>query len=408
MVYFHKVKAHDSDFWNNTADRLANEGIYEGNILIDDKLFTNNVTTHFFNINIDTNIRHFFKDIFTIKNDIKFENLNRVQSILKSSKNDNQFNLNWSKSFTNFSLPKNIDNNTVKPIHIPPRFLNMRRDKEKSFKIKILFDELPVMEKLKVRNPKTYLSTFKCPRCTIHNETIEHLWNCSKANNDVVFLQLNAREFIKNLIHQAGCFSNIDDLLQKLFKYTKTTKNLKKHTAERARFYKQLNNHYSFKLEYIYIWDSSFSLDNLIKGWIPHDLTDILLSHMKVKSIKKVKNILAKWIARINQIFLESIWKSRNNDMKKFEEEQKIKKSDKIPTTRKPKLTRNGLRNTNRTRRINRITCANIPPDDDFNDIWYDRVKILMGFNSNIFYPFYSAGDKILFFRFLFWRHIYF
>src|SRR6185436_15608299 len=109
-------------------------------------LFTNNVTANFFNINIDTNIRHFLKDIFTIKNDIKFENLNRVQSILKSSNNDNQFNLNWSKSFTNFSLPKNIDNNMVKPEHTPPRFLNMRRDKEKFFKIKILFDELPVME----------------------------------------------------------------------------------------------------------------------------------------------------------------------------------------------------------------------------------------------------------------------
>jgi hypothetical protein len=59
---------------------LANEGIYEGNILIDDKLFTNNVTANFFNINIDTNIRRFLKDIFTIKNDIKFENLNRVQN----------------------------------------------------------------------------------------------------------------------------------------------------------------------------------------------------------------------------------------------------------------------------------------------------------------------------------------
>jgi ribonuclease HI len=88
-VYFHKVKAHDSDFWNNTADRLANEGIHEGNILIDDKLFTNDVTANFFNINIDTNIRRFLKDIFTVKNDIKFENLNRVQSILKSTKDDN-------------------------------------------------------------------------------------------------------------------------------------------------------------------------------------------------------------------------------------------------------------------------------------------------------------------------------
>jgi hypothetical protein len=161
--------------------------------------------------------------------------------------------LNWLKFFTNFSLPKNIDNNTVKLKYTSPRFLNLKRDKEKSFKIKILFNELPVIEKLKVRNPKTYLSIFKCPRCKSHDETLEHLWNCSKADNDVVFLQLNAREFIKNLIHQAECFSNVDDLLQKLFKYTKTTKNLKKHTTERARFYRQLNNHYSFKLEYIYV-----------------------------------------------------------------------------------------------------------------------------------------------------------
>jgi hypothetical protein len=111
--------------------------------------------------------------------------------------------LNWSKSFTNYSLPKNIDNNTVKQKHTPPRFLNIRSNREKSFKIKILFNELPVMEKLKIRNPKTYLSIFKCPRCNLHDETIKHLWNCPKADNDVVFLQLNAREFIKNLIHPA-------------------------------------------------------------------------------------------------------------------------------------------------------------------------------------------------------------
>jgi hypothetical protein len=74
-VYFHKVKAYNSDFWNNTANHLANESIYDGNILIDSKLFTNNVTTCFFNININTNIQHFIKDIFTIKNDLKFESL---------------------------------------------------------------------------------------------------------------------------------------------------------------------------------------------------------------------------------------------------------------------------------------------------------------------------------------------
>jgi ribonuclease HI len=52
-INFHKVKAHTSDKWNNVADTLANEGRSEENILLDDKICNSNVTTTFFNINID-------------------------------------------------------------------------------------------------------------------------------------------------------------------------------------------------------------------------------------------------------------------------------------------------------------------------------------------------------------------
>jgi hypothetical protein len=74
-INFHKVKAHTSDKWNNIADTLANEGRSEGNVLLDDKICNSNVTATFFNINIDTNIRHFVKEIFNIKNELLFQNL---------------------------------------------------------------------------------------------------------------------------------------------------------------------------------------------------------------------------------------------------------------------------------------------------------------------------------------------
>jgi hypothetical protein len=276
--------------------------------------------------------------------------------------------------------------------------LNIRRDNEKSFKIKKLFDELPTMEKLKTRKSKVYLENFNCPRCGIYKETLEHLWECSKADNDIVFLQLESREFIKNLIHKAECFVDIDNLLEKLFKYTKIKKNLQRHTSTNARFYKSFANNNSYKLEFTYIWDHSYSLDFLIKGWIPNDLVNTLSYHIKRKNKKNIiKSIITRWIGKINNIFFENIWKKRNKEMIEFEKQHNInikdKKSTSLKSVGKQSSTSNKRNRCNNKRSV--LNNSHKPPDIYTDDTWYDRIKHYMGFNKFYYDPFYNTEDTI-------------
>jgi hypothetical protein len=245
-IYLHKVKAHDTNVWNNLADHLANKGRKDTFVTINDNHFTNNVTATFFNINIDTNIRHFIKDVMNIRNDIRFENLARIDEQYHPLKSQSDLLLNWSKCITNTHFQEHQDVNNSDNVDIPQakRYFNIKKDREKSFKVKKLLNELPVMEILKTRNPKTYLPHFLCPRCSKEKETLTHLWECSKADNDILHLQSTTREYIRNLVYKnKDKFINVETLLDQIYKYTKTRKNLKRHSADNARFYKALGGH---------------------------------------------------------------------------------------------------------------------------------------------------------------------
>ena len=53
-------------------------------------------------------------------------------------------------------------------------FMDLTDDKIKTFRLKKMFNGLPVLSKLKTRNPKIYKSDI-CPRCSKDKETISHL-----------------------------------------------------------------------------------------------------------------------------------------------------------------------------------------------------------------------------------------
>jgi hypothetical protein len=71
----------------------------------------------------------------------------------------------------------------------------------------------------------------------------------------------------------------------------------------------------AFKMEYTYVWDGSSCLDNILQGWIPNKLIDILFSHMITSSQTFIKSLLSTWIAKLNNLFFNLIWKKRNDDM---------------------------------------------------------------------------------------------
>ena len=60
-------------------------------------------------------------------------------------------------------------------------------------------------------------------------ETHRHLWECKLMNNDRNYLERMTSENLKTLIDKEENFTNKDDLLEKLFKYCKTEKNLKSY-----------------------------------------------------------------------------------------------------------------------------------------------------------------------------------
>src|ERR1041384_187001 len=104
-------------------------------------------------------------------------------------------------------------------------YLSIKQDKQKAFRIKKLFNELPVMEVLKIRKPQVYKSNFLCPRCNDKKETINHLFKCSKADNDVLMLQRIAKDKLIKWIRKSEKFRNIDELIEELFLFSKQLNN---------------------------------------------------------------------------------------------------------------------------------------------------------------------------------------
>jgi len=152
-VIFQKVKAHSGDKYNDRADALAKLGCNMDRIDIDDNVITERARLFWFDHCIDKNIRQFIKEVNNQRINIKLESLNRMKDLVSIQQNE--------KSHIDVDLSMIVltkeDNNDLKP-----KFLSIKQDKQKAFRIKKLFNELPVMEVLKIRKPQVYKSNFLC------------------------------------------------------------------------------------------------------------------------------------------------------------------------------------------------------------------------------------------------------
>ena len=103
---------------------------------------------------------------------------------------------------------------------------------------------------------------------------------------------------------------------------------------QNSNFYKRFDDKKS-KLEYTYVWNNLDSMDSILQGWIPHRLVNILKCYMKKESKKFIKNLLIKWLGKVDSFFFELIWKKRNDDMIIWEENHGINKNQKRNITSK-------------------------------------------------------------------------
>ena len=121
-----------------------------------------------------------------------------------------------------------------------------------------------------------YSEDLKCIRCNRKTKTLHHLWECDMETNKVVEFERIMKEWLHDRIHNMKIFKEVDTLLDNLYKYTRFAVTLKHlNTKENTEIYRRLN---PFNKRLTYIWDETESMDNLVRGWIPHKLLDILKS----------------------------------------------------------------------------------------------------------------------------------
>jgi ribonuclease HI len=311
-IRFTKVKAHSGHKLNDQADYLAKAGINRPSLRINDVVINQKASLAWLEFTVDKNPREFIKEVNLARIENQIENLNRVKSLHDIDKNTSLEFINHKEEKSDLG------------------FFSLKDDNVKSFRVKKLFNDLPTMDNLIKRNPKVYKQEYKCPRCLQDTETLNHLWECSNANNDLILLSLKAKKKLFKLIDKSEKFKykSIADLKEELFPFFKTKKQLQWYNEVNSEFYKKFDDK-KFKLEYTYVWNGLDSFDNILKGWIPIRLVQILRKYLKRDSKAFIKNLLIKWLGKVDNMFFEKIWKPRNEDMQNWEKDKGISKLQK-------------------------------------------------------------------------------
>src|SRR5690242_2540950 len=104
------------------------------------------------------------------------------------------------------------------------KFLTMKENKYMSFKLKKMLGELPTIKKLKERLPNLYRKELLCIRCNKKEEDIKHIWECKETHNKIIELERINKEKIAELIYNSENLKQKDELIDKIYKYTRFKK----------------------------------------------------------------------------------------------------------------------------------------------------------------------------------------
>ena len=318
-----KVKAHDSIWDNELADKLAKKALTGDRILTKDFRNENSYRLSWYSIKVEQNNRSFIKLINKVNKEIDEKKLKRMSNQhIDYDKKLSYRILNLDNEKINHTQNNQLEETSREVLKILSKFLSLKGNKYKSWKFKKLIGELPTIKKLKIRMPKLYKKDLNCPRCRLREENTKHIWECVKSNNDLILLERENKEWIHELVHNYNNFQSKDELLDDIYKFTCAEVTLKEYNTEvNTKFYR--DNGY-FNKRRTYIWDQQGSLDDLLIGWIPKKLRDIFTKYQIKKKMKDINSIIVEWINKINKFFYEKIWKTRNNEVNKWEKQNSI------------------------------------------------------------------------------------
>jgi ribonuclease HI len=289
-VDFIKVKAHSGDVNNEAADTLAK--ISHGFDAISLNFNSTEVTglqfiPLWYNIPVDTHLRHFITDTSREKGFESWLNLYR------NNKYRHNRDVDWYTTF--FILQDDI-------VTSQTSFLASHR---KASKIKFLTEELATVEHIKKRRPDLY-SNWYCPSCNNGSlETFSHIWACPSHTVELQNIYFNNHKLLVSLVND----------------HLKSRNNpLFSRSLDGLSFWSLIDN------------SNSLTFIDLIKGIVPTSLTQIVNSH--VNNIDKTRLILSIFFNNIYLDIMFHIWKPRCDDM--LRKEQHLGLSKKLKKQKKP------------------------------------------------------------------------
>src|SRR5947208_11593431 len=95
--------------------------------------------------------------------------------------------------------------------------------------------------------------------------SVIHLWECRKADNNMLIVQNRVKECLQKLLYyNSEKFKDIDSLMTSLFPFFRTKKNLNRYNESSSKFYSNIPEKKN-KLDYTYVWNGKNSLDNLLR-----------------------------------------------------------------------------------------------------------------------------------------------
>jgi ribonuclease HI len=288
-VQMTKVKAHSNDTSNNKVDLLAKEAKEEPEIIWTKWYRQEALTTLCWNeIPIDIGARDFIKELYKRKILMKWAGQNRIQKRWMKEINDHE-NFDWREFWE--------ANRVGEALETSPK-----KTREKSFRIKMMHNELPTLDNMNKRFPKEYGSLTNCIYCRREKESLEHLLSCP----DVVEIRKEIWNEMK------------DQVLNKWPNKTQEEKNQGSRTHISALLEKWYTDKFS----------QGKSIIDLSLGLFPKEDIMEWSSAMEKFKVKKseAKFLLYKWSRAVCKQIRKKIWNDRCSRLQNSGRKPEIKK----------------------------------------------------------------------------------
>ena len=130
--------------------------------------------------------KKFTKLLNQTKRSLELENLKRIEKLSNIDKKISYKILNANRDDTS----------------IGRQYLTFKENRRKTFKFKLMINELPTLEKLKMRHSDLYKKDLDCIRCNKKKEILSHIWECSEVNNLIVMFELELKEWLNDEVIQ--------------------------------------------------------------------------------------------------------------------------------------------------------------------------------------------------------------